>query len=82
MWPEACLRRALLTAWVLRRHDPVLSLGLMAGGVTAHAWLEADGRTYGAADVRSYFVQHPRSPLTRQPAHRVGTPATRHLLDC
>jgi len=59
IWPATCLRRALMMAWVLRRQGPVLRLGLMADGVTAHAWLEAGGRAYGATDVRSCFVPAP-----------------------
>jgi len=59
IWPATCLRRALMTAWVLRRQGPVLRLGLMADGVTAHAWLEAGGRAYGATNVRSCFVPVP-----------------------
>lgn len=44
--PATCLRRALATGFVLRRRSPVLRLGMTADGVTAHAWVEAGGRSY------------------------------------
>jgi hypothetical protein len=53
--PETCLRRALVTGWVLRRHRPALLLGLTADGVTAHAWVEADGVAYGAGETVGDF---------------------------
>lgn len=49
--PDAvCLRRSLLTGWVLRDRDPVLRVGVAGrdGALTAHAWLEVEGRTIGA----------------------------------
>jgi hypothetical protein len=46
-WPldATCLRRSLLTGWVLRRHAPVLILGVRTedGQVAAHAWLRVGG---------------------------------------
>lgn len=55
LFPGTCLRRALLTGHVLRRRHPVLRLGLMPDGVTAHAWVEVDGVTYGFEDVSGVF---------------------------
>lgn len=47
-----CLRRALVAGHVLRRHRPVLCIGVARNpeGVTAHAWLDVRGRSLGAAD--------------------------------
>lgn len=54
-WPfigpdAACLRRALLLGWVFRDRDPVLRIGVARGddGVSAHAWIEFEGRPWGA----------------------------------
>lgn len=44
--PGTCLRRALATGFLLRHRQPVLRLGMTADGVTAHAWVEAAGRSY------------------------------------
>ncbi|MHB1583393.1 MAG: lasso peptide biosynthesis B2 protein [Acidimicrobiales bacterium] len=55
LFPGTCLRRALLTGHFLRRRRPVLRLGLMADGVTAHAWVEVGGATYGFEDVTGVF---------------------------
>ncbi len=49
IWPFShgpCLRRALVTAHMLRRHEPVIRLGTTGSGQTlsAHAWVEIDGR--------------------------------------
>lgn len=57
-WPfaDTCLRRALLAGFMLRRQHPTLRLGLMPDGATAHAWVEAAGVSYGAADVVEPFV--------------------------
>lgn len=41
-----CLRRALASGWVLRRHKPHLCLGLTGThDVLAHAWLVLEGRS-------------------------------------
>lgn len=53
--PATCLRRALLAGWVLRRHQPVLHLGLAPDGVTAHAWVEAGGVAYDPGDTVDVF---------------------------
>jgi hypothetical protein len=56
-WPftdrdGACLRRALVLGWVLRRRDPVVRIGVArdaaADELTAHAWLEVQGVSIGA----------------------------------
>lgn len=53
--PLTCLRRALVTGWVLRRRHPALRLGVTGGGATAHAWIEAEGYGYGVEDVEEVF---------------------------
>ncbi len=55
-----CLRRALATGYFLRRRDPVLHLGLTGNGETAHAWVEAEGMTFNAAEVTGVFVRPER----------------------
>lgn len=48
---RGCLRRAMVLGVILRRHNPVLRLGVRRGeeSFTAHAWLEIDGRQIEAA---------------------------------
>lgn len=50
-WPEdgRCLRRALVLGLLLRRHSPVIRIGVVRerGVVRAHAWLEVDNRPIG-----------------------------------
>lgn len=53
-WPVAdrsglCLRRSLLLGWVFRDRDPLLRIGVARadGRISAHAWLEFDGRQIG-----------------------------------
>ena len=51
-WPFAdgpCLRQSLVTGHVLRRHHPVLRLGVANpdSGLQAHAWVEVDGFPIG-----------------------------------
>lgn len=53
--PVTCLRWALITGFFLRRRRPVLRLGLMADGLTAHAWVEAEGGGWGMEDVVGTF---------------------------
>jgi len=49
LWDETCLRRALATGWLLRRHRPSLCLGLPGSGdALAHAWLVVEGRAVDA----------------------------------
>jgi Transglutaminase-like superfamily/Coenzyme PQQ synthesis protein D (PqqD) len=46
LWDATCLRRALASGWVLRRHQPKLCLGLASSNDNiAHAWLVVDGQT-------------------------------------
>lgn len=57
-WGDTCLRRALALGHVLRHRRPLLRIGVAKrdGVVTAHAWLEIDGRTLdpeGPATYRS-----------------------------
>lgn len=56
-----CLRRALVLGHLLRRHAPVLKLGVVRNGgeVAAHAWLELGGvkvPDYGWKPVPNDFV--------------------------
>ncbi len=49
LWPFSkgpCLRRALVGAHLIRRHDPAIRLGLTGAGDTlvGHAWIEIDHR--------------------------------------
>jgi hypothetical protein len=61
-WPldSTCLRRSLLTGWVLRGHSPQLVIGVRAenGSIAAHAWIRLGDRdldpgasTYAAFDL-------------------------------
>lgn len=56
-FPVTCLRWALVTGFVLRRRSPVLRLGLMEDGATAHAWIELDGASFGALEISGVFSQ-------------------------
>lgn len=56
-FPVTCLRWALVAGFVLRRRSPVLRLGLMEDGVTAHAWIEFDGASFGALEISGVFNQ-------------------------
>lgn len=60
-WPLGrgpCLRETLVIAWMLRRHGPVLRLGVRRDGdaVTAHAWLDVAGQRIG--DAHDYRELH------------------------
>lgn len=57
LYPPTCLRRALLAGFFLRARHPVLRLGLMADGKTAHAWIEAEGRSYWITDGLTPFAR-------------------------
>ena len=59
-WPagDTCLRRCLVTGYLLRRLDPVLRIGVgrdRSGAVAAHSWLEIDGRPLDV-DLDGFFV--------------------------
>jgi hypothetical protein len=56
VFPATCLRRALVVGFFLRKHHPVLRLGLVRDGSTAHAWVEAEGITLDATEVTAPFV--------------------------
>jgi hypothetical protein len=47
---RGCLRRSLVMGHVLRRHDPVLRIGVRRtdGGFAAHAWVEVAGEAVEA----------------------------------
>jgi hypothetical protein len=54
-WPFAdgpCLRQSIVAGHVLRRHHPVLRLGVapQTDGLLAHAWLEVGGVVLGESD--------------------------------
>ena len=56
VFPGTCLRRALVTSFFLRRHHPMLRLGLVGEGQTTHAWVEAEGMVFNATEVTGDFV--------------------------
>jgi hypothetical protein len=51
-----CLRQALVVGFILRRHHPILRLGLIGEGDSAHAWVEARGRAFNASAVSGTFA--------------------------
>ncbi len=53
--PDTCLRRALLLGFFIRGRSPTLHLGIMTDGKTAHAWIEAEGRSYDMGEVSDSF---------------------------
>ncbi len=65
-WPfadGACLRQALMVSVILRRHHPVLCLGVKssASPTLAHAWVEMDGGTIGNPGDYVPFTQRGRN---------------------
>lgn len=63
-WPggDTCLRHCLVLGSRLRRHDPVLRVGVARfdGVVKAHAWLDLDGRVLDPiGGARSYHLLEP-----------------------
>jgi hypothetical protein len=57
LFDGTCLRRALTFGWFVRRHRPVLRLGMTADdGSVAHAWIEFDGRAFDAQPVSGTFT--------------------------
>jgi len=56
VYDGTCLRRALVSGFFLRRHHPVLRLGLIGEGQNAHAWVEAEGMSFDASGVTDTFV--------------------------
>lgn len=59
-WPFSdgpCLRRTLVAGRLLRRRDPSIRIGLRGADMTAHAWLEIDGRPLeDVSDVGAFTV--------------------------
>jgi hypothetical protein len=57
LYDGTCLRRALALGWMLRDRHPVLRLGMIDNAeMVAHAWIEVDGKAFGAQEVKSAFV--------------------------
>ncbi len=57
LYDGTCLRRALALGFVLRRHHPVLRLGMTDdAGPVAHAWIEVGGRAFDTQAVTGIFV--------------------------
>ena len=70
-WPFSvgpCLRQALVGGHLIRRHQPVVRLGVDPSSPTfaAHAWLEIDGRPLENID--RYLVFEEQTP--RSEGHR------------
>ncbi|WP_176980803.1 lasso peptide biosynthesis B2 protein [Paramicrobacterium humi] len=53
-----CLRRAIVGGYLLRRHSPVLRIGVAKSGGTieAHAWVEVDGVSLDPEGSDRYLV--------------------------
>jgi len=63
-WPFSkgpCLRRSLVAGHLLREHHPAIRLGVIGSGdeLSAHAWLEVDGRPLESVDSYQAFQQAP-----------------------
>jgi hypothetical protein len=57
LYDGTCLRRALAFGWFVRRHHPVLRLGMLDhDSVIAHAWVEVDGKAFNAQPMTGVFV--------------------------
>jgi hypothetical protein len=57
LYDGTCLRRALALGFFLRRHHPVLRLGMIDEvGAAAHAWIEFGGRAFDAQPVTGTFA--------------------------
>ncbi len=57
LYDGTCLRRALALGFFLRRHHPVLRLGMIdEAGAVAHAWIEVGGRVFDARAVTGTFA--------------------------
>jgi hypothetical protein len=68
LYDGTCLRRALATGYLLRRHDPELHLGLIGAGPTSHAWVEAGGMTFNTEPVTGMFTRFASSPQGSPPS--------------
>jgi hypothetical protein len=63
LFDGTCLRQALAFGWFIRRHGPVLRLGMTEDeGAIAHAWVEADGVAFNATPVTEGFVTGTSTP--------------------
>jgi hypothetical protein len=57
LFDGTCLRRALTFGWFVRRHHPVLRLGMTTDDSrVAHAWIEFNGLAFDAQPVTGSFV--------------------------
>jgi Transglutaminase-like superfamily/Coenzyme PQQ synthesis protein D (PqqD) len=63
LFDGTCLRQALAFGWFIRRHDPVLRLGMTEeDDAIAHAWVEAEGVAFNATPVTEEFVAGVHAP--------------------
>jgi Transglutaminase-like superfamily len=68
LFDATCLRRALASGWVLRRHHPRLCLGLAGSDeALAHAWLIVDGHALDGLPGATLF-----RPLALTEPHGAG----------
>lgn len=63
-WPFGrgpCLRESLVLGHLLRRHEPVLRIGVAGSGadLRAHAWLEVGGHVLGSSRGYATFLLPP-----------------------
>ena len=57
LYDGTCLRRALALGFFLRRHYPVLCLGMVdEAGAVAHAWIEVGGQAFDSQPVTGTFA--------------------------
>ena len=56
LFDGTCLRRSLATGYFLRRHHPILRLGLVGDGRSSHAWIEAEGVAFNQTEVTGAFT--------------------------
>lgn len=63
-----CLRRSLLLGWVYRKRDPLLRVGVARanGAMTAHAWIELEGKHIGADGIHRALDLPPPSTGRRR----------------
>jgi hypothetical protein len=69
-WPFAdgpCLRQSIVAGHVLRRHRPVLRLGVASPseGLQAHAWVEVGGVSMGESSKYTLLINTPMPPDAR-----------------
>jgi hypothetical protein len=56
LYDGTCLRRALVSGFLLRSRHPELHLGLIGDGTTSHAWVVAEGMTFNTEPVTGVFT--------------------------